>query len=42
VGRAFDISADTGTPVDDRDYQVPFKLTIKLDRPSSRRKTKSA
>jgi arylsulfatase len=36
----FDIGADTGTPVDDRDYQVPFKLTaklnkltIKLDRP---------
>jgi arylsulfatase len=36
----FDIGADTGTPVDDRDYQVPFKftgklnkLTIALDRP---------
>ena len=36
----FDIGADTGTPVDDRDYQVPFtftgtleKLTIKIDRP---------
>ena len=36
----FDIGADTGTPVDDKDYQVPFaltaklnKLTIKLDRP---------
>ena len=27
----FDIGADTGTPVDDRDYQVPFKLTAKLD-----------
>src|SRR5262249_25052375 len=23
----FDIGADTGTPVDDRDYQVPFKFT---------------
>lgn len=23
----FDIAADTGTPVDVRDYQVPFKLT---------------
>jgi hypothetical protein len=23
----FDIAADTGTRVDDRDYQVPFKLT---------------
>ena len=37
----FDIGADTGTPVDDKDYQVPFnltakldKLTIKMDRPS--------
>jgi hypothetical protein len=36
----FDIGADTGTPVDDKDYQVPFKftgkinkLTIKVDRP---------
>ncbi len=36
----FDIGSDTGTPVDDQDYQVPFaftgklaKLTLKLDRP---------
>jgi arylsulfatase len=36
----FDIGSDTGTPVDDKDYQVPFaftgklhKLTLKLDRP---------
>jgi hypothetical protein len=36
----FDIGADTGTTVDDKDYQVPFtftgkldKLTISLDRP---------
>ncbi len=36
----FDVGADTGTPVEDRDYQVPFrftgklnKLTIKLDPP---------
>ena len=36
----FDIGADTGTPVDDKDYQVPFKFTgklnkytIKVDRP---------
>jgi len=36
----FDIGADTGTPVDDRDYQVPFtftgklnKLTLKIDPP---------
>jgi hypothetical protein len=26
----FDIGADTGTPVDDSDYHVPFKLTAKL------------
>jgi arylsulfatase len=36
----FDIGADTGTPVDDHDYQVPFsftgkllKLTLSIDRP---------
>ena len=36
----FDIGSDTGTPVDDQDYQVPFKftgnlskLTIKIERP---------
>lgn len=36
----FDVGADTGTPVDDRDYQVPFrftgklaKLTLKIARP---------
>ncbi len=36
----FDIGADTGTPVDDQDYQVPFKftgklvkLTLKIERP---------
>ena len=28
----FDIGADTGTPVDDKDYQVPFKFTGKLDK----------
>ena len=28
----FDIGSDTGTPVDDRDYQVPFKLTAKLNK----------
>jgi arylsulfatase len=28
----FDVGADTGTPVDDRDYQVPFRLTGKLHR----------
>ena len=36
----FDIGSDTGTPVDDKDYKIPFeftgkliKLTIKLDPP---------
>ena len=28
----FDVGADTGTPVDDNDYQVPFKFTGKLDK----------
>jgi arylsulfatase len=28
----FDIGADTGTPVDDTDYQVPFELTAKLNK----------
>jgi len=25
-----DVGSDTGTPVDDKDYQVPFKFTGKL------------
>lgn len=36
----FDVGADTGTPVDDQDYQVPFEfngkidtLTLAIDRP---------
>jgi len=28
----FDIGADTGTPVDDDDYQVPFKFTGKIEK----------
>jgi arylsulfatase A-like enzyme len=28
----FDVGADTGTPVDDKDYQVPFKFTGKLEK----------
>jgi arylsulfatase len=43
----FDVGSDTGTSVDDKDYQVPFafngklaKLTIKLIGRSSRRKTR--
>jgi arylsulfatase A-like enzyme len=38
VDESFDIGSDTGTPVDDKDYQIPFafngtlnKLTIKLE-----------
>jgi arylsulfatase len=27
----FDVGSDTGTPVDDRDYQVPFRFTGKLN-----------
>jgi arylsulfatase len=29
---SFDVGADTGTPVDDKDYQVPFKFTGKLNK----------
>ncbi|MFO0844769.1 MAG: sulfatase-like hydrolase/transferase [Gemmataceae bacterium] len=28
----FDVGSDTGTPVDDRDYQVPFRFTGKLNK----------
>ena len=28
----FDIGSDTGTPVDDKDYQVPFTFTGKIDK----------
>jgi arylsulfatase A-like enzyme len=28
----FDIGSDTGTPVDDHDYQVPFNFTGKIDK----------
>jgi arylsulfatase len=28
----FDIGSDTGTPVDDQDYQVPFNFTGRIDR----------
>ncbi len=30
----FDIGSDTGTPVDDQDYQVPFKFSGKIDKVS--------
>jgi len=29
---SFDVGLDTGTPVDDQDYQVPFRFTGKLDK----------
>jgi hypothetical protein len=28
----FDVGADTGTPVDDQDYQVPFKFTGTIEK----------
>ncbi len=40
IDEAFDIGADTGSPVNDHDYQTPFhfsgrltRLTLKIDRP---------
>lgn len=32
VDETFDIGADTGSPVADEDYQIPFKFTGKIDR----------
>jgi len=31
IDETFDIGSDTGTPVDDRDYQIPFAFTGKID-----------
>ena len=28
----FDVGSDTGTPIDDADYQVPFAFTGKIDK----------
>src|SRR5262249_9608582 len=28
----FDVGVDTGTPVDDADYQVPFRFTGKIEK----------
>ena len=28
----FNVGVDTGTPVDDEDYQVPFRFTGKIDK----------
>jgi arylsulfatase len=30
--RAFNVGIDTGTPVDDKDYQVPFPFAGKIDK----------
>jgi len=30
----FDVGVDTRTPIDDRDYQVPFRFTGKLVKPT--------
>jgi len=32
VDETFDVGVDTRTPVDDRDYQVPFRFTGKIDK----------
>jgi arylsulfatase A-like enzyme len=32
IDETFDIGADTGTPVDDHDYQVPFNFTGKINK----------
>ena len=32
VDETFDVGVDTRTPVDDKDYQVPFRFTGKLDK----------
>ena len=32
VDETFDIGADTGSPIDDQDYQVPFSFTGKIDK----------
>ena len=31
IDETFDVGVDTRTPVDDEDYQVPFRFTGKLD-----------
>jgi arylsulfatase len=32
VDETFDVGVDTRTPVDDKDYKVPFRFTGKLDK----------
>ena len=31
IDETFDIGSDTGTSINDRDYQVPFRFTGKID-----------
>jgi arylsulfatase len=32
IDESFDVGMDTRTPVDDKDYQVPFRFTGKIDK----------
>ena len=32
VDETFDVGSKTGTPIDDRDYQVPFRFTGKINK----------
>ena len=32
IDETFDVGVDTRTPVDDKDYKVPFRFTGKLDK----------
>lgn len=32
IDETFDIGSDTGTPVDDHDYQTPFRFTGKINK----------
>ena len=32
IDETFDVGIDTRTPVDDNDYQVPFRFTGKIDK----------
>jgi hypothetical protein len=32
IDETFDVGVDTRTPVDDKDYQVPFRFTGKLSK----------
>jgi arylsulfatase len=32
IDETFDVGADTRTPVDDNDYQIPFRFTGKLNK----------